>query len=218
MSIILIGGGAQAKYAAETFHQLGKKVSAVINLRNGQEPLEWCHSYGLKAYPLKDLSQVILETETTKALLCTASASEKKSLEKLIQETGLALTSAIHPKASIASTAHVDVGCIINAGAVIQPFARIEKNTMIHANAIVEHDCHIGAFCNLAPGCKLAGWVTLETGVTVFTGASIIPGKTIGAGSIIGAGAVVIDDIPVNSKVVGVPGKPSPTNPKELQN
>ncbi len=48
---------------------------------------------------------------------------------------------------------------------------------------------------------------TLEDCVVVGVGASVLGNITVGHGSKVGGGAVVIDDVPPNSTVVGVPGR-----------
>lgn len=47
----------------------------------------------------------------------------------------------------------------------------------------------------------------IENGVKIFAGAKIIGGITIGENAIIGANSVVLDDVPANSTVVGIPAK-----------
>lgn len=47
----------------------------------------------------------------------------------------------------------------------------------------------------------------LEDGVVVGVGASVLGAITIGSNSKVGGGAVVIDDVPPNCTVVGIPGK-----------
>jgi serine O-acetyltransferase len=48
---------------------------------------------------------------------------------------------------------------------------------------------------------------TLEDCVVIGVGASVLGNITVGHGSKVGGGAVVIDDVPPNSTVVGVPGR-----------
>jgi serine O-acetyltransferase len=48
---------------------------------------------------------------------------------------------------------------------------------------------------------------TLEDCVVVGVGASVLGNITLGRGSKVGGGAVVIDDVPPNSTVVGIPGR-----------
>jgi serine O-acetyltransferase len=48
---------------------------------------------------------------------------------------------------------------------------------------------------------------TLGNNVVVGTGAAVLGAITIGDGSRVGGGSVVVNDVPPNSVVVGVPGK-----------
>lgn len=48
---------------------------------------------------------------------------------------------------------------------------------------------------------------TLDDCVVVGVGAAVLGNITVGRGSKVGAGAVVIDDVPPNSTVVGIPGR-----------
>lgn len=57
---------------------------------------------------------------------------------------------------------------------------------------------------------------TLEDDVTVGANATILPDVTVGEGSFVAAGAVVLDDVPPETMVVGVPGEHVPL-PEELQ-
>jgi serine O-acetyltransferase len=49
---------------------------------------------------------------------------------------------------------------------------------------------------------------TLEDGVTVGASATLIGAITIGEGATVGAGAVVVDDVPPDTTVAGVPAEP----------
>jgi serine O-acetyltransferase len=48
---------------------------------------------------------------------------------------------------------------------------------------------------------------TIEDGVVIAVGASVLGAITVGKNSKVGAGAVVIQDVPENCTVVGVPGR-----------
>lgn len=66
--------------------------------------------------------------------------------------------------------------------------------------------CQIGLQVLLGSRWPLEGGPHLEEDVIVHSGAKIIGPVTIGRGSVIGANAVVLDDVPAQSLVVGVPG------------
>ena len=65
----------------------------------------------------------------------------------------------------------------------------------------------IGDFCNINPGTHLAGKITIGDYTLIGIGASIKEEITIGSNAIIGAGSVVINDVPNDTTVYGVPAK-----------
>ena len=205
--VVIVGTGAQAKYAMETFTLNGIAVAGVVRLDDTAASPDWCAAYGvIDLGPLCDDMHPIFD-EVGSFIVCCADASAKARLHRAIAARGLNAVSALHPAARIATTAVVGAGSIVNAGAVVQPFARIGIGSMIHANVVIEHDCQLGDFVNLAPGVRLAGWVAVGVGAVVYTGANVIPQRTIGAGSIVAAGATVIEDVPPGCTVVGVPAR-----------
>jgi sugar O-acyltransferase (sialic acid O-acetyltransferase NeuD family) len=204
--VVLIGAGAQAKYALETFRHLGVEVVGVMSSEEAAGP-DWIAAYGSVAFAADPTLRHASRHGATHALVCFADPDRKAEWWSRMEAARLSPVSAIHPAATIASTARVGTGCIVNAGAVIQPFAVVGRGVMIHANAIVEHDAIVEDFANLAPGVRLAGWTHIEQRATIFTGASVIPRVRIGRGATVGAGAAVISDIPPGSLAVGVPAR-----------
>ena len=205
--VIVIGAGAQAKYALDIFSLIGTfMVDGVFTLQGGGDA-SWVARCGKKFLGSWADAKRSDFASGTAFIACFADPEEKSKAYARAESYGLTPISAIHPKAVIAQTASIGAGSIVNAGAVVQPFACIGRGAMIHANVVVDHDCELREFINLAPGVRLAGWVKLERYVTVFTGANVIPGVSIGEGSIVGAGATVISDIPANSTSVGTPAR-----------
>lgn len=205
--VVVVGTGAQAKYALETFTLNDISVAGVVRLDDPAVASDWCAAYdAVDLGPLRDDTHPIFD-RVGGFIVCCADASLKGRLHGAIAARGLEAVSALHPAARIATTAVVGAGSIVNAGAVVQPFARIGIGSMIHANVVVEHDCELGDFVNLAPGVRLAGWVTVGTGAVVYTGANVIPKCAVGAGSVVAAGATVIEDVPPGCTVVGVPAR-----------
>ena len=204
--VLLVGGGAQAKYALETLTLRGVPVAAVMDLKS-EPDLAWPQHYGCPEVGFDPELKVAAKTGATHVLPCAGTPQDKRRVWETAAARDYPMASAIHPDARIATTARVGAGTIINAGAVIQPLAAVGDGAMIHANVVVEHDCRIGDFANLAPGVALGGWVVVETAATVFTGASVIPAKHIGAEAVVGAGATVIHDVEPASTVGGVPAR-----------
>lgn len=102
-------------------------------------------------------------------------------------------------------------------GIEIHPGAVIGKGLFIdHGHGVVIGETAvIGDNVTLYQGVTLGGTgkekgkrhPTLEDNVMVGTGAKVLGSITVGANSMIGAGSVVLENVPPNSTVVGVPGR-----------
>ena len=102
-------------------------------------------------------------------------------------------------------------------GIEIHPGARIGKGLFIdHGNGVIIGETAIvGDNVTLYQGVTLGGTgkehgkrhPTLCNNVMVIAGAKVLGSFTIGENSKIGAGSVVLEEVPPNSTVVGVPGR-----------
>jgi serine O-acetyltransferase len=97
--------------------------------------------------------------------------------------------------------------CIIGRGADFGPgFVLIHSQGVVINSAVrggarifIEHQVTIGAEQNASP--------SLGSDIFIGAGAKIVGAVTIGDGARIGANAVVVDDVPANSTVVGIPAR-----------
>ena len=111
-------------------------------------------------------------------------------------------------------------------GIEIHPGATIGKGLFIDhgSGVIIGETAILGDNITLYQGVTLGGTgkeqgkrhPTLEDNVMVSAGAKIIGSFTIGANSKIGAGSVVIEAVPPNCTVVGVPGRVVRMNDKKI--
>ncbi|MBP5660217.1 MAG: serine O-acetyltransferase [Lachnospiraceae bacterium] len=102
-------------------------------------------------------------------------------------------------------------------GIEIHPGAQIGKGLFIdHGHGVIIGETTIiGDNCTLFQGVTLGGTgkeqgkrhPTLGNNVMVSAGAKVLGSFTIGDNSKIGAGSVVLEEVPPNSTVVGVPGR-----------
>jgi len=102
-------------------------------------------------------------------------------------------------------------------GVEIHPGATIGRRFFIDhgMGVVIGETTVIGQDCTIYQGVTLGGTgketgkrhPTLDDCVVVGVGAAVLGNITVGRGSKVGGGAVVIDDVPPNSTVVGIPGR-----------
>lgn len=125
------------------------------------------------------------------------------------------LNARIEPGAIIRE--HVDIGdhavimmgAVINIGSVIGDGTMIDMNVVLGGRATVGRNCHIGAGSVLAgvvePPCATP--VVIEDDVMIGANAVVLEGVRVKKGAVVAAGAIVIEDVPENAVVAGIPAK-----------
>ena len=94
-----------------------------------------------------------------------------------------------------------------HARAFIGYRAEIGAGVIINTGAQIDHHCSVRECATIDPAAILAGNVTIGRFTRVHTAAVVKNKIRIGENSVIGAGAVIIEDVPDDVTVVGVPGK-----------
>jgi tetrahydrodipicolinate N-acetyltransferase len=115
----------------------------------------------------------------------------------------------IRDHVEIGDNAVIMMGASINIGAVIGEGTMIDMNVVLGGRATVGKNCHIGAGTVLAgvvepPSAKP---VVVEDEVVIGANVVVLEGVTVGKGARVAAGAVVIEDVPPNTVVAGVPAR-----------
>lgn len=108
-------------------------------------------------------------------------------------------TAWIAPSVTVASTAQIHAGVIVQPGAFIGEFA------IVNTGATVDHDCTVSDHCHIGPGVTLSGNVQIKKDSHIGTGANIVQGLKLGVGCFVAAGATVVKDVPDGCYVRGVP-------------
>ena len=109
----------------------------------------------------------------------------------------------------IGDGAVIMMGAILNIGAVVGEATMIDMGAVLGGRATVGKRCHIGAGTVLAGVVEPASAtpVIVEDDVLIGANAVVIEGVRIGANSVVAAGSVVIEDVPANVVVAGVPAR-----------
>ena len=131
----------------------------------------------------------------------------RRLLYEKVCRQGLQVVQAVHPQAFVSPSVEIGHGPTIMASAVINAAARLGDNVIVNTGAIVEHDCIIRDHVHIATGARLASTVHVGEGAHIGLGASVRQCVSIGQNAIVGAGAVVVDDVPDDVVVVGVPAR-----------
>ena len=136
--------------------------------------------------------------------------------------TVVASHAVIGPQVRIGRNCSIGAGSTIQASlignrVIIHPGARIGKGVFIDhgMGVVIGETCEIGDNVTLFQGVTLGGTgkekgkrhPTIEDNVMIASGAKVLGSMRIGRGSKIGAGSVVLQEVPPNSTVVGVPGR-----------
>lgn len=86
--------------------------------------------------------------------------------------------------------------------------ATIGLGGIINIESSVDHDCVLGNGVHICPGARLAGDVHVGDRSWIDIGAAVRQGIQIGSDVVVGAGAAVVNDVPDELTVVGVPARP----------
>jgi len=121
----------------------------------------------------------------------------------------------IEPGVHIRDMVEIGNGCVIMMGAVINIGAQIGENTMIDMNVVLGGRAIVGKNCHIGAGTVLAGVieppsadpVIVEDDVLIGANVVVLEGIKVGKGSVVAAGSVVVNDVPENTLVAGIPAK-----------
>ena len=149
----------------------------------------------------------IKELGITKVLVTTDDMKPRSIQIEQAKSASLKLLNAIHPTVTIMEDARIGENVIIHAHAFIGYRTEIGDGAIINTGAQLDHHNVIRECATIDPGVILAGNVTIGRYTRIHTAAVVKNRIYIGEHSIIGAGAVIIEDVPDDVTVVGVPGR-----------
>ena len=134
-----------------------------------------------------------------------ARGRDRLALQALLEESGIDILTAVHPRAFVAGSAILGRGSQVLANATVAADARIGAACIVNHAASVDHECELGDGVHIAPCAVLAGCVRVGAYTLVGAGAVVLPRVRIGADAIVGAGAVVTRDVADGTVVAGSP-------------
>ncbi|HEX5163866.1 MAG TPA: biotin/lipoyl-containing protein [Thermomicrobiales bacterium] len=153
------------------------------------------------------LAELAARHEIDGVALSFHSEVRKKVHERIRAELDIRILPLVDPRAVVGMDVTIADGALIEAGAVIGPGTVVGEGTIVDVGVTVAHDCLLGPFSHLSPGCALSGVVCLKGNVLVGVGAALNSTITVGRGVIITPGSAVMNDVPDNVVVSGVPAR-----------
>lgn len=199
--VVVVGAGGHAKVIVDAV-RLGEPACCIAVVDQNPDKV------GLML-----LDPVVIQTWDklkelpVKCHIAIGDNNNREQLSRLVCSFGKRLVSIVHPDATVSTYSKIGNGTFIAARVVIGPSAVLGESVIVNHGAVVDHDCHIDAFSHIAPNVTLGGGVVIGQRTFVGAGATILPLVKIGSNVTIGAGAVVLDNVPDNKTVIGVPGK-----------
>jgi UDP-perosamine 4-acetyltransferase len=205
MDVVILGAGGHGRVVLEILRAGGRY--SPIGFIDANTSLAGTQIGGVPVLGAANQLPKLRQSKLRHAIVAIGDNRTRQRYAQTLVEHGFELINAIHPSASIASSATLGANVVVAAGAVICTDARIGDCVIVNTNAVVDHECEIGDAVHVCPGALLAGRVRVGDGAFVGLGAKVIQCLSIGELAVIGAGAVVLKDVPAGATAVGVPAR-----------
>jgi len=154
-----------------------------------------------------DMFEELDEADTEAIVAFADRQTLRLDLGETVRDAGFDFFSAVDTDATIAASATIGSGVIVNAQSYVGPDAEIGDLVVIDSAVSVSHDVYLERGVTLGPNATIAGGVTVGRDVFVGAGATIIDDVSIGDSAVVGAGAVVTSDVKPDTTVIGVPAR-----------
>lgn len=204
--LVIYGGGLGARQLLEITRQLDDVE--VVGLIDDNPDLLGTAPGGIEVLGgFAALADLAGRGEIDAVALSFHSEVRRKVHRRIREHLDIRILPLVDPRATVGMDVTIEDGALVEAGAVIGPGTVVAEGAIVDVGAVVAHDCYLGPFSHLSPGCALSGVVHLKENVLVGVGAALNSTITVGSGVIVTPGSAVVNDIPDDVVVSGVPAR-----------
>lgn len=204
--VLIFGAGGLGKVALEIFHSHNIIVYGFLDDDESLHGQEFDEVTVLGN--TDDDGFLKLIGKKCEAFVAVDENSIRESLVEMLRERRKVMPiNALHKDVSIARSAALHHGTLVNAGVRIGANAKIGNHAILHANATIEHGVVLDDLVQIGAGTVINAGVEIEEGAFIGSGVTVVGGVKIGKGARVGAGSVVIADVAEGQTVFGNPAQ-----------
>jgi len=200
--LLILGAGGHGKVVADIASMIKKWDS--ISFLDDREDLKEVIGFPVIG-KLKDY--ILYKNEFKYAFVAIGNNALRLDWLERLDREGFIIPVIIHPQSTISRFSKIEAGTVLMAGTVVNACVAIGRGCILNTCCSIDHDCIVDNGAHISPGSHIGGTVTIGSCVNIGIGSNISNNITIGSSSIIAAGAAVVQNVPDNVMVAGVPAK-----------
>lgn len=182
--LIILGAGTMAQEVTELAREQG-----VYNVVAYAVNIGWEEGQTLNGLPVLNMEQLDKQSRDIRVIRAIFQPCLEFCWD--VVEMGFWLATIIHPSASIANSATIQPGAVMNRLVAIGTRAVIGHHCLINRGCTIGHHTKLGAGVTMGPAANIAGNCNIGNKVIIGMGANIIENMTIETGRIINAGSLI---------------------------
>ncbi len=192
---LIYGGGAHSRVVISILEKMGAQIAGIFDVNKRLNKI--------KKIPFLGHYDAKIDVNCKLVI----AIGDNNIRERVSQTIRHSIGTIIDPDSMINKDVSIGEGSQIITSSTINVGTKIGKHCIINTNSSIDHDCELMDFVHIAPGVTICGGVSIGKSTLVGAGATILPNIKVGKNVVIGAGALVNNNIPDESKVLGIPAK-----------